>query len=431
MIAPVPEPGPAERPTGAARGHLARHGRAMAGVLVVSGVGVLSTAAFQLTVIRGLGPSGYGLLASFLALINVASVGSTALRNSVAVVAAHGRTAEPVDRGERRRLDGSTVEALVLGAVCTVGVVVASPLLDGASGTSGMAVAFVALTVAPYFLFARAQGLLQGTGRARAVVFWTTGVQLAQLALSLAALTLGLAAVGVLSVLLLTSVAAAAGSGVQVRRLGLATAGRAFTADTVVVMALTIAFTWLISMDVVLVRSYVDDDVAGAYAAAATVVKTVLIVPTTLSLYLLPRFVARRRDASLTRLGVGVVLGTSLAGAVVMVGAVVVLGDLVASIFGAGYARTGELLPMLALSYVPWAMAQGLLIPVTAASSRTGVGVLVGLAVAQWVLGSLALPSVETFVAVNGGVGAAALVGLLLVQAGRVGREARAGAGSG
>lgn len=392
-----------------ARGHAQQHARALAGVLVVSAVGVASTAAFQLLVIRGLGPSVYGLLASFLALINVASIGSAALRNSVAVATAEARR-RPVRRGPR--LDGSTIEALVLGAICTVGVLVASPLL-GSGEVSPLALVFAALTVGPYFLFARAQGLLQGAGRARAVVLWSTGAQVLQLGLSVVALALGWSAVGVLGALLLTSVLGTVGAAAQARRGALGTGPRAFSADTVVVLLLTVVFTWVTSMDVVLVRGGSPADVAGAYAAAVTVIKTILIVPSTLSLYLLPRFVARRDDSSMTRLGVAVTLGITLVASLVMVGLVTWLGDVVAAIFGDGYAQTAELLPLLAVAWIPWAMAQGLLIRLTAASTRVGVGALLVLALVQWFGGKAALPSVETFIVFNGAVGVAVLVAFL------------------
>lgn len=405
-VVPDPSAGPA------ASGHVSHHAKALVGVLAVSAVGVLATAGFQLVVIRGLGPTDYGLLASFLALINVASIGSAALRNSVAVATAEARGGEVAGR---RRFDGSTIEALVLGGLCTVGILAASPLLGGGD-VPALALVFAALTVGPYFLFARAQGLLQGAARARAVVLWSTGTQVAQLVLSVAALMLGLSAVGVLGALLLTSVLGTVGASLQARRSGLATGPGVFGAGTVVVLLLTIAFTWLTSMDVVLVRGGAPADLAGGYAAAATVVKTVLIVPSTLSLYLLPRFVNRRDDVAMTRLGVTVTMGISLAAGLAMAGLVTVLRDLVVAIFGAGYEATGEMLPLLALSWIPWAMAQGLLIRLTAASSRTGVVALVVLAVAQWIVGRAVLPDVDAFIVANGAVGACTLLAFLVVH---------------
>lgn len=398
---------------GGGRGHLARHGRALVGILLVSGAGVLATAGFQVVVIRGLGPSGYGLLASFLALINVASIGSAALRNSVAVATAEARaTAVP----EGRRLDASTVEALVLGGLCTVGVLVAWPLVGGTQDASFAALALTALTVGPYFLFARAQGLLQGASRSRAVVMWSTGAQVCQFVLAVGALLLGWGAVGVLGAVLVTALLGTVGAAVQARRGGLVTGTRAFSGSTVTVLLLTIVFTWVTSMDVVLVRSVVDPDLAGAYAAAVTVVKTVLIVPATLSLYLLPRFVNRRDDASMTRVGVLVTLGITLVTSLAMYLVVLLAGDVVAGFFGQGYDRTGELLPVLALAWIPWAMAQALLIRLTAVASRPGVAVLVVLALVQWFVGREVLTSIERFVAFNAGVAGATMLSFAAIH---------------
>lgn len=411
--------GPVEGPTPpgpeARFGHVNRHGRALLAIAVISGVGVLATVGFQLVVIRGLGPVEYGLFAAFLAFINVASIGSAALRNSVAVSVADalatGRAAV-----RTRSLDASTIEALVLGAICTVGVLLASPMLGGSRGTDPIALAFVALTATPYFLFSRAQGLLQGEGNSRSVVLWSTGAQVAQFLLSIVALALGAGAKGVLAVLLLTAVAGAVGSSVEARGSGLATGGRAFTPDTTVVIALTIAFAWLTSIDVVLVRSGVEEAVAGSYAAAAVLIKTTLIIPATLSLYLLPRFVNRRRDASMTRLGVNVTLAISFVGGLVMLAVVYWCDDIIVAVFGGDYEDAVAILPALAVAWLPWAMAQGLLIRLTAVSSRSGLAFLVVLAIVQWFGGRAVLPGVERFIVFNGVVGTVALVALFVVH---------------
>lgn len=425
-----PVVGPPGAAADGARAHATHHARALAGVLTIGGVGVLATAAFQLVVIRGLGPTGYGLLASFLALINVASVASAALRNSVAVAAAKATTLDETPTG-RRRLDGSTVEALVLGGLCMVGVLVASPLVGGEEGVAPAALVFAVLAVGPYFLFARAQGLLQGASRTGVVVLWSTGTQVLQLGLSVAVMALGWGAVGVLGAILVTSLVGTVGSAIQARRLQLVTRTRPFTPETVVVLALTIAFTWTVSVDVVLVQMEVDGALAGAYAAAATVVKTMLIVPATLSLYLLPRFVHRRRDAAMTRLGVLVTLGITLVAGGVMVGLVAVAGDFIAGVFGSGYDRTADILPVLALAWIPWAMAQGLLIRLTAVSSRAGVVAVVVLALCQWFGGRAVLPSVSGFITFNGVLGVvvlAAFVGIHLALSRDVGPDPEASA---
>jgi O-antigen/teichoic acid export membrane protein len=412
-------------PTGGA-GHVSRHGRAMLAITVVSGIGILATTGFQLVVIRGLGPVEYGLLASFLAFINIASIGSGALRNSVAVTVAEAR-AKGTPAAPRGRLDGSTVEAIVLGVVCTLGVLLAAPLLGTGGAADVTALAFVALTATPYFLFSRAQGLLQGIGNSRAVVLWSTGAQIAQFVLSALAVALGAGATGVLTALLVTAVVGAVGTSVAAHRRGVLSGPRVFSVDSSVVIALTIAFAWLTSVDVVLVRAESEPAVAGAYAAAAVLIKTTLIIPATISLYLLPRFVSRRRDASMTMLGVNVTLGITVVAGVAMVGLVALWGEPLSTIFGGGYEDAAAMLPGFAVAWLPWALAQGLLVRLTAVSSRSALVVLVLAAAAQWFGGHAALPGVDRFILVNGIVGAvtfAALFAVHLVLARKDGRAA-------
>lgn len=398
-----------------ARGGLvAQHGKALVEIAGVSILGILATAGFQIITIRGLGPADFGLLASFLALINVASVGSSALRNSVAV-----STAEALNSGGsfvgRGRIDSSLVEALVLGALGTTGVFIFG-LTIAPSGAGGLAaVALTAAAIIPYFLFSRAQGRIQGTGDSRSVVWWSTGAQIAQAVLALVAVLLGAGAAGVLVVLVVTAVAGAFGASAQARRIGLYGAGRPFSMSATVVLLLTVGFAWLTNADVVYVRALVPEELAGAYAAAAVVIKTTLVIPTTLSLYLLPRFVRSRGDASMTNLGVNVILGVTLVSGIVMFVFVFFFGGVVVDIlFGARYEDSVPILIGLALSWIPWALSQGILVRTTAAVSKAGVIVIAVAALAQWASARLFLPNITWWLVANGCVGLLVFVGLYI-----------------
>lgn len=389
------------------RGMVSQHGRALAEIGVVSIVGILATAAFQILSLRGLGAEQYGLLASFLALINVSAIGSAALRNSIAVTTAEVALSGPAMTTRARRMDSSLVEALVLGGICTAAIVIAAPWLATSLEANVPAVVLTAACIAPYFLFARAQGLLQGVGNSRAVVWWSTGAQVAQVVFTVAALLLGLQSLGILVVVLITAIVSALGSGYQSRKLP-RPAGRPFSIDTSVVLLLTIVFAWLTNIDVVLVRAGAPESAAGAYAAAAVLVKTTLIIPATLSLYLLPRFVSRRRDTALTRLGVNVTLLITFLTGLIMFAVILFASELiVAIVFGPGYQTSIDILPWFALAWLPWAMSQGMLIRHTAASSKVGLGVLVVAALAQWVSASLFLPDIFAMIAANGCIGLA------------------------
>ena len=398
---------------GGARG-LVRHGRAFVELGVASVLGILATAGFQLVAINGLAPGDFGLLASFLALINVVAVGSAALRNAVAVAAAETAAGHRVVTARR---DGTLVEALVLGALSAGFLAVASPWLASVLESDALAVLATAVAALPYFLFARAQGILQGSGRTRSVVWWTTGSQLATLALTALALALGGAARAILLVVVLVTLTFTIGSTLHARAGAPVLRAPAFSRGSIVVLVLTLAFAWLINADMLLVRALEDPETAGSYAAAGVLVKALLIVPATLGLYLLPRFVGTRGDAAMTRLGVNVVLGVTLASGLLLVVGVLFLGPWVVGILYPGaYTETAALLPWLAIMWVPWAAAQGLLIRVTAARSLAGLIVL-GFGVAtQFALGVLALPGIYEFMLVNGLLGFAVLVALFVIH---------------
>lgn len=394
-----------------------QHGRPLLLIAVVSALGIIASAGIQVVSSRGLGPQGFGLLASFLAIINVVAIGSGALRNSVAVVMAETRLTTPIIDSRRRRLDSSLVEALILGAVCTVGILIVSPLLASSLETNLTALVLTAAIVVPYFLFARAQGLLQGAGDSRSVVWWSTSAQVFQLLLAAGALALGYGATGILVVYFVTVVLGAVGSTYQARRLLIPRIRKPFSVNSSVVLLLTITFAWLTNADVILVRAGTSELVAGSFAAAAVLVKTTLILPATLSLYLLPKFVNRRNDARMTNLGVNATLGITFLSGIAMFVLVAVAGELLVSIlFGSEYHLSVTYLPGMALMWLPWAMSLALLMRITAVASKSGLVVLVLVAAAQWVGASALLPDVFAMMFFNGLLGTGTLVGLFVIH---------------
>ncbi|MFP3464446.1 hypothetical protein [Leifsonia sp. SIMBA_070] len=397
---------------------VARHGRALAEIGIVSALGIVATTAFQIITIRGLGPSSYGLLAAALALINVAAIGSSALRNSVAVGTAEALSGAltPAAAG-RRRLDGSFIEALVLGGLGTLGVFALSSTLAAPGAVGLVTVLLTAAAMIPNFLFARAQGRLQGAGDSRAVVWWSTGAQMAQAVLALVAVLLSAESSAILAILVLTALAGAVGASLQARREAVPLTGRPFTVNSTVVLLLTIGFAWLTNADVVFVRAGTPQDVAGAYAAAAVLIKTTLIVPATFSLYLLPRFVRSRGNAALTNLGVTVILViTALTGVAMFVIVAVAGGWIVGLLFGSHYALTGQIVVGFAIAWLPWALAQGILVRITAAASRVALAVFAVATLAQWAAATLTLPNIDAWLVANGVVGLFVFVSLYAIH---------------
>jgi O-antigen/teichoic acid export membrane protein len=406
-------------------GYLRRHAGPLLAVGGLAGLGIVSTSAFHVVTGRGLGPGAFGLLAAFLAIVNIGAIGASALQNSVAVV-----TAEPVGptaEGRTRWFDGAATEAVVLGGAVTAAVVACAPQVAGWLGTSTLAVHLAALTILPSFLFSVALGRLQGAGRATAVSGYSTASQVVRLLLAAAVLVAGLGAVSVLLAVLIAIVAVAVAASWHTRRLRLRSGTRAFSGKSAVLILLTLSFAWLTNIEVVLVRASTVEEVSGAFAAGAVLAKMILLVPTVLSLYLLPRFVTRRTDAGAVRYGVNIVLATVLAAGLGVAVAVALFGDaLVRILFGSGYGPAADLLPWMAIAYLPWALAQGLLISLTAAASRRALAVLLAACVAQWWAASLVLPDVLTMIAAIGCIGAVTTAALFALHL-RQSRSAAAG----
>jgi O-antigen/teichoic acid export membrane protein len=401
------------------RAAVAQHGRVVVEIAVATAVGILATAALQIAATRGLGPDGFGLFAAFLAIINVAAIGSSALRSAVAVSTADpaGAASSVPVSARRRRLDGFAVEALVLGGVSTVAMLAAIPLLSNALDAPPVALVFAIATIAPYFLFARAQGLLQGAGDARSVIWWTSATQVAQLILGIVAMALGFGVLGILAAYLACVAAATVGASVQARRISLDPRIKPFTSNSIVVILLTLAFAWLTNADVVLVRAYASEVMSGSYAAAAVLIKSTLILPATLSLFLLPRFVRQRHDRSGLRAGVNFTLVvTAIAGIAMFVLVILVGRPLIELLFGDAYELAIELLPGFALMWIPWAMSQAMLARITAAASRIGLLLLLLASVAQWGVSALTLPDVGAMMFANGITGTCVLVTMFIIH---------------
>ncbi len=399
-------------------GLLSQHGRALVEISVASALGIVASAGFQVVATRGLGPEAFGLLAAFLALINIAAIGSSALRNSVAVATAEFLSKPETALQKRTRfLDSFSIEAIALGGACTVGVLLASPWLATSIESKPVALIIAAATIVPYFLFARAQGLLQGAGDARSVVWWSTGAQLMQLGLAFVVISLGYQAVGILVMFLFTVIAATAGSSFQARHLRVDPRHRPFSMSSSVVLVLTIAFAWLTNVDVILVRMGASEIVAGSFAAAAILVKTTLILPAMLSLYLLPRFVSGRKNHALTKLGVNLTLAVTFVGGV-MIFLILLFagGPIVGLLFGRGYELTVGFLPTLALMWLPWAMTQAVLVRITSISSKAGLVVLLIAAAIQWPGALALLPDIPAMILLNGTLGIFALVSLYAIH---------------
>jgi O-antigen/teichoic acid export membrane protein len=117
------------------------------------------------------------------------------------------------------------------------------------------------------------------------------------------------------------------------------------------------------------------------------------------------------------KFGVNVVLAITFASGLAMLALVTVAGDLIVRIlFGASYASTDQYLSLFALTWIPWALAQAILIRITASASRLGVIILAIAAAAQYIGAMVVLPDVARMMIVNGSVGLFAFLAMYLLH---------------
>jgi O-antigen/teichoic acid export membrane protein len=399
-----------------ASSHYANHSAAVIRLGLISVLGIAATFGFQIITARMLGPEDFGVLSAFFAIVSMAAIGSSSLQNAVAVqtaraLAAGGSGIPP------RRLDGFTIEALVLGGGGALIVALGSPLIMQGLNTALFVPLLAAVTVLLSFLFARSVGSIQGSGDSQSAVWWTTISLVLRLALVALAFAFGLGLAGALASVLLASAIAMAGAAFRTRSVPVE--HRPFRLVGIVVMVM--------SIDVILVRAHLSESTAGIYSASVMLVKAGFLIPATLSLYLLPRFVRQEGNAGMTRLGVRVTVLTTAGGGVIMTLFFFMAGSLaVRLLFGEAYETSNLFIGGLSLAYLPWIVAQGLLIRMNALASWTASISLAAAAAIQWIGGTLLLPNLTGFIWLLGMLGLAVL-GLFVLINRAAARRADAG----
>lgn len=378
-------------------------------VAVLSGLGILLTFGFQIYSTRVLGPTEFAQFASFLSVVNIAAIGSGALQNSIAVNVARqsGSTGHP---SPVKKINGSLIEALVLGLGGGILVLCLVPLIPSAINGNWWLMGAAAFTIPLSFLLARENGLLQGSHRSVATVAWSTvntGLRIALLAVALVFIADPLTAL-ILTVTVsigLTTI----GAWQNARRVLTPIDYAPFTSTTAIVLVSTIAFAWLTNVDVLMVGSISDATLAGNYALAATIVKISLIVPGTLSLLFLSRFAAT--NATNERLTEWMSVGAVAVGA----GVLALAGSaIISAVFGPQYDIDNGFLALVAVTFAPWVYVQALMIKTNALSIRAAAFGLVAAVAVQFVAYQLTLPNVTVAIIVNGVLGLIVAAGLKL-----------------
>ncbi|HEX5994712.1 MAG TPA: oligosaccharide flippase family protein [Jiangellales bacterium] len=395
-----------ERVVGGLRGHTAHHAAPVFAVGVATVLGALAASAFQVIAARAVGVANYGQLAAFLALLNVAAFTSSALQNAVAVASAGQGLI-----GEARR--GRVSEATILGLSGGVVLALLTPVLVHTLNTTPLVVLLAAAAIPLTFWVAQSLGLLQGAGRSTAAVWWTTNSLLIRVALVLLCVALGLGVGAVLAAVLISMAAAVVGAGLPARRLP-RPRSTVFSTNGQVVLGLSLLAAWLVNSDIIVVRATAENVIAGNFASAAVLVKAAFTLPAALSIYLLPRFVRTRDNARLQWLGQWVTIAVTAAAAVVLCLVFWLFGGEIAPlILGSDYTGSVEFLLPLALAYVPWIVAQGVMIRLIAHASRSALAVL-GIGAAAQVVGFVVVaPDITGILWVQAVIGTAVLAALL------------------
>ncbi|MFS0852507.1 lipopolysaccharide biosynthesis protein [Microbacterium sp. 179-I 3D4 NHS] len=393
--------------------HVRSHGKALLAVGVASGLGIIASFAFQLLSARFLSPADFGLLAAFFVIVNVAAIGSASLQSSVTVQTASALTSDDAAPERRRRWP---LDAILLGVGGAAVVAALAPWLASALATTPLVILAAAATIPLSFVFADAMGLLQGSAQVARAVWWSTFSQIARVAFAVLAIAIGTGLGGIVGAVLAALVVAVVGGVWTARRVPRPREG-VFSRAGMTIVVLTVAFAWLTSSDVIFLRAGAPEDLAGMYASVTVLVKTGFLLPSTLSLYLLPRFVKHRDNPNLSRIGVLATLGLSLATSVAMVIVFLLLGDwIVGLIYPAAYAPAADLLVPTALAYLPWIAAQGMMIKMTSSASPAAAILLLAASIAQWIAFTVTIPDITGMLVSYAAIGTVVLIAFFVID---------------
>ncbi|MDC7803325.1 hypothetical protein PP359_05310 [Sphingomonas sp. BLCC-B65] len=396
----------------ASRGHVRAHARGLSEVALASVFGVIASFVFQVASARYLAPTDFGLLSAFLAVVGTAAIGSSSLQNITAVQTASlmRETPNPVSR---RRIPR---DALILGIAAGAAVAAAAPTLAASLGSSSAMILAAAVSIPLSFFFADALGLLQGAGRVSQAVWWSTASLLLRLAILGVGVLLGWGLGGAVGAVVCATAISVVGAAWSARGIARPTLG-VFSRSGAAIVVLTVAFAWLTSSDILFLRAADATAVAGSYAAATVLVKAGFLVPSTLSLYLLPRFIRVQDDRRLSRLGVLVTLALSIGTSLAMTLVFALLGPwIIHTLYGTEFTLAGDLLVPVCLAYLPWMAAQGMLIKMTSTASMGGALALVAAVIVQSIAFMVVAPDIPLMLTWLGAIGAAALVAFLVID---------------
>lgn len=320
--------------------------------------------AFHIAMARMLGPAGYGALAALLAILYVLNV----FAESVQTILARYASREP-DPGRlhdllRRALGKGGRATLAMTAVFLVAAVplgrwlrIPYPLM-----------ALFSLSMIGVGLLPIHRGALQGWKRFRALgenMIWEV---LAKLILGVGLVWLGAREYGAVAGVSVGFCAAFALSRLPLRDVYRTPASRAEAPDlyqySLPVFVVTATVMGFYSLDVLLARAFFPDAVAGGYAVASFLGKSVLLgtAPVTKAMFPLSAEAAERRDGGSPRLLAGTLGILAACVTPVLIAFATIPGFLVRAMGGKSYQGAAELVLPLGIAMVLMAFSNALLL---------------------------------------------------------------------
>jgi O-antigen/teichoic acid export membrane protein len=394
---------PAQPP---ARASLARAGLLLGAAM---GAGNALNYAYNLVMVRRLGPAGYGALAALLALLLIGAFPGMALQ---VVVARHTALCGRDERALAALWTRTLAATLAVGAVLGLLGVLGAPAVRGFLHLGSLAPAlWLAAALAPLPAVAALQGMLQGRERFGALAAVLLVAAAGKLAAGMALVALGGGVAGALAgaaiggaLALLTGVALVRSR--LARWRGSRLAGVALR-EVLAASAAILGLLLLTNLDVLLARHHLSSRAAGLYAAGAVMAKIAFWAPQFVIMVVFPRLVAPEGRARLLGRAAAVV---AAGGALLMAGAALAPRLAVLLPFGSEYLEVGPLLPAFAALGTLLALAELVLFSGIAAGDRRSSHLLLAAALAEAALIQLALHrSTAQIVAVALGTAAALL----------------------
>lgn len=359
--------------TGAATATAAAGSRAVKGALVVAAglaIAQITSYLLSLTAARVLGPDGYGIFASMLALLLVGNVLALGLQ------AAGARHIVLMDPKSRPGGGAGILQAsLVAGLVASLVTALLSPVISSLLHLSGpVTVLLVAVNLYPTTLFGGLMGVSQGreSNNRFALLYAVTGSGRALG--GIAAVIVTKSVNGTLVGMLVGSLLALAISWLFIKALVARPIVHLphFRADVLHAAHALFALFVLTNVDVLLARHYLSPSQAGMYAAGAVVAKVTFWLPLFVAMATFTRLADHRRARAL---GMGAL-------AVVAIGAtatalVATFPDLVVKfVGGSAYLELASEVWVFAAAGSAFGLAQYLLYGQIAASKRSAIIVL-------------------------------------------------------